>query len=203
MKISFSTLACPKYSWTDIYSMAKDLNFDGIEIRGLGDDIFALNAQPFREDQLPKTTQKLRDLGLEISCLSSGCCLKFKNDYKNIIFEISQYITLAERLGTPYIRVLGDLNPAPDGEVDDKYVASVLKDLAKRAEVSGVMLLVETNGVYSDSKRLKDLLDSVGSPFVAALWDIHHPYRFANESPVQKHLSARMWSARQSTWQRG
>ena len=42
MKLSFSTLGCPDFSWTDIYSMAKDLNFDGIEIRGLGDDIFEL-----------------------------------------------------------------------------------------------------------------------------------------------------------------
>lgn len=183
MKIGFSTLACPKFSWVDIYSMAKDLDFDGIEIRGLGDDIFALNAQPFREEQLPKTTAKLRELGLEIPCLSSGCCLKFKEDYKNTVFEISQYITLAERLGTPYVRILGDLNPQPEDEVDDAYVASVLSELAKRAEVSGVTLLVESNGVYANSKRLKSLLDDVDSPNVAALWDIHHPIRFFNESP--------------------
>ena len=35
MKISFSTLACPDFSWTDIYTMAKDLGFGGIEIHGL------------------------------------------------------------------------------------------------------------------------------------------------------------------------
>ena len=45
MKISFSTLACPDYTWTDIYSMAKDLQFNGIEVRGLGDDIFAVKAR--------------------------------------------------------------------------------------------------------------------------------------------------------------
>ena len=45
MKISFSTLACPDFSWTDIYTMAKDLGFGGIEIRGLGEDIFAVNAR--------------------------------------------------------------------------------------------------------------------------------------------------------------
>ncbi|MBE6854860.1 MAG: sugar phosphate isomerase/epimerase, partial [Ruminococcus sp.] len=41
MKIGFSTIACPEYSWTDIYTMAKDLGFDGIEIRGLGNDFSA------------------------------------------------------------------------------------------------------------------------------------------------------------------
>ena len=36
MKIAFSSLGCPDCSWTDMYTMAKDLGFDGIEIRGLG-----------------------------------------------------------------------------------------------------------------------------------------------------------------------
>ena len=63
MKISFSTLACPDFSWADIYSMAKDLGFHGIEVRGLGDDIFAVNARPFTDAQLPKTVEKLNSLG--------------------------------------------------------------------------------------------------------------------------------------------
>ena len=39
MKISFSTLACPDFSWTEIYSMAKDVGFNGIEIRGVGEEM--------------------------------------------------------------------------------------------------------------------------------------------------------------------
>ena len=85
MKISFSTLACPDYSWVDIYSMAKDLGFGGIEIRGLGQDIFAVHARPFTDERLPKTLEKLRSLNLEIPCLASGCGLKYKEDFdKNI-----------------------------------------------------------------------------------------------------------------------
>ena len=48
MKIGFSTLSCPDWSWTDIYSMAKDFKFDGIEIRGLGNEIFSVKAQPLQ-----------------------------------------------------------------------------------------------------------------------------------------------------------
>ena len=76
MKISFSTLACPEYSWSDIYSMAKDIGFHGIEIRGLGDDIFAVNAQPFSDNKITETIKTLQRLNLEIPCLSSGCALK-------------------------------------------------------------------------------------------------------------------------------
>lgn len=183
MKISFSTLACPDYEWSDIYSMAKDLGFDGIEIRGLGDDIFAVKARPFTEGQISKTVKKLSEIGIEIPCLSSGCCLKDKGNLDEVISEISSYINLAVKLKTPFIRILGDREPMPVDEVDDSYVAEVLVKLADIAKDKGVTLLVETNGVYADTKRLKALLDKVDRIEVAALWDMHHPYRYANENP--------------------
>ena len=185
MKISFSTIACHDFSWTEIYSMAKDLGFNGIEIRGLGDDIFAVKAKPFTGTELPKTVEKLKKLNLEIPCLSSGCCLKFADKKEETIAELKSYTELAQKLGTPYIRVLADLNPAPEGEVDDEAVAAVLKEAAKEAEKAGVTLIVETNGVYSDTKRLRKLLEATGSDNVGALWDMHHPYRYANEAPEQ------------------
>lgn len=183
MKIAFSTLGCPDFDWPDIYSMAKDLGFDGIEIRGLGNDIFAVQAQPFTEAQLPNTIKKLASLHIEIPCLSSGCCLKYADKIEENIAEITQYILLAKKLGTPYIRVLADREPAPEGEVDDEVVLSTLRRLIPIAEENGVTLLLETNGVYADTARLRELLNHAASDNVAALWDIHHPYRFAGETP--------------------
>ena len=43
MKIGFSTLACPEWSWTDIYSMAKDFKFDGVIKDNLVMEIKTLN----------------------------------------------------------------------------------------------------------------------------------------------------------------
>jgi fatty-acyl-CoA synthase len=85
VKISFSTLACPEYSWSDIYSMAKDIGFDGIEIRGLGNEIFAVNAQPFSENKISDTIKTLERLNLEIPCLSSGCGLKYLDKTEEIL----------------------------------------------------------------------------------------------------------------------
>lgn len=183
MKISFSTLACPDFEWSDIYSMAKDFDFDGIEIRGLGADIFSVKANPFTEAQLPKTVAKLKQLGLEIPCLSSGACLKFADRAEENENEIKAYAVLANKLGASYIRVLADLEPHATDEVDDSFVAAELQKLVPIAEEYNVTLLVETNGVYADTKRLKKLLDSVDSRKVAALWDTHHPYRFMGEKP--------------------
>ena len=185
MKIAFSTLACPDYSWQEIYTMAKDTGFDGIEIRGLGNEIFAVKAPPFTGAALPETLKKLRALHLEIPCFSSNCCLRDAANAEANREEIRQYISLAERTGAPFVRILADLSPAPECEVDDQAVLAQLRELAPLAERAGVTLLVETNGVYADTKRLASLLERVSSDAVAALWDMHHPYRYFGESPEQ------------------
>ncbi|MDD5604033.1 MAG: TIM barrel protein, partial [Eubacteriales bacterium] len=183
MKTAFSTLGCPDFSWADIYTMAKDLGFDGIEIRGFGDQIFAVKAQPFTESQLPLTRKHLSDLRLEIPCLSSGCYLNCKEKADENVREVLQYISLASALGTRFIRLLGDQQPQPEAEVEDETVIGVLKQLAPAAEKANVILLLETNGVYADTSRLSRLFSRVESDHVAALWDLHHPYRFVGESP--------------------
>lgn len=185
MKLAFSTLACPNFSWPEIYSMAKDIGFDGIEIRGLGNDIFAVKSPPFTEEQLPETLRKLNALRLEIPCLSSACCLKFAEKVEENKKEITEYIKLAQKISAPYIRVLADLAPMPEGEVDDNIVLDQLRELIPLAEEAGVTLLIETNGVYADTSRLRKLLEQLSSDAVAALWDMHHPYRFMGEQPEE------------------
>lgn len=165
MKTAFSTLGCPDFSWSDIYTMAKDMGFNGIELRGLGDDIFTVRSKPFISTEIDNTVKKLKSLGLEVPCISSGCCLKDRKKETDNINEIVQYLTLASSLESKYIRILGDKDPAPGGEdPDDEYIVSVLKKLSPLAKEAKVTLLVETNGAYADTKRLKKLIDAVDSP---------------------------------------
>ncbi|HQD39683.1 MAG: AMP-binding protein [Firmicutes bacterium] len=183
MKLAFSTLGCPNFTWPEIYSMAKDLGFDGIEIRGLGSEIKASKAQPFTDSELPQTLKKLKELRLEIPCLSSGCCLAEENEEN--YQEIAEYIELAAKLGTPYVRVLADLEPQPQSEVDEEVVLASLRRVLPLAEETGVTLLVETNGVFADTARLCRLMDEAASDALGVLWDTHHPYRFMGETPEQ------------------
>ena len=135
MKLSFSTLACPDFSWTEIYSMAKDFGLDGIEVRGLGKELSAIHAAPFEGKAVDATLLKLKELNLAISCFSSGCPLKNKENEEKNIKELKEYILLAGRFSTPFVRILGDLEPQPTGEVDDAYIVSVLKKLAPFASI--------------------------------------------------------------------
>jgi len=183
MKLSFSTLGCPDFDWSDIYSVAKDFGFDGIEMRGLGDKIFSVHAKPFSKEGLPGTLKLLKKLKLEIPCLSSGCCLADKEKAEENQKELKEYIDLAAKLGSSYIRILGDYTAEPRAEVDDEFVLEQLKRLIPYAEERGVTLLLETNGVYTDTARLARLLARAQSDYIGALWDVHHPFRFAGEAP--------------------
>ncbi|MEG1822941.1 MAG: AMP-binding protein [Clostridiales bacterium] len=183
MKLSFSTLGCPDFTWQETYSMAKDFGFEGIEIRGIGNYMFAVDAPIFSDKNIENTVKKLDSLRLKIPCVATGCALKNPEKREENITEITAYIELAKKLKAPYIRILGDLKAEPQGEVNDDLVVEQLKHLGAIAEKSGITLLVETNGVYGDTLRLRGVLESVGSDAVAALWDINHPFRYFNESP--------------------
>ncbi len=186
MKIAFSTVGCPEWSWTDIYIMAKDLGFNGIELRGLENEMNLLRARPFTDAQLDKTVNKLKELNLSISCLASSCFLGGTGDEDEALKEGFDYIELASKINCKYIRILGDRNPAPTEPIDDERVVRLLNRLAPKASEKGVYLLVETSGVYSDTKRLAKIIEEVNNPYVAVLWDIHHPYRFMNEAPATR-----------------
>ncbi|MBP3448550.1 MAG: AMP-binding protein [Clostridia bacterium] len=185
MKLAFSTLGCPDFSWSEITAMAKDCGFHGIEVRGMGEGFKNIKGNPFSKENREKTVQTLKRMHLEIPCLSTGCALKYLDKAEETKKEIKEYIHLANALGTPYLRILADRNAEVDGEVDDEAVLSILAELVGYAEDYNVTLLVETNGVYADTKRLAALLNGVASDNVGALWDVHHPYRFMNESPEE------------------
>ncbi|MDR2525235.1 MAG: AMP-binding protein [Oscillospiraceae bacterium] len=177
MKLAFSSLGCPELSWQAMTSMAKDLGFHGIELRTFGDT-------PGQE--LTAALDKLKTGRLEVSCLSTGSSLQYPGSARESAkAEIRRAIALAQALGTAYVRVLGDRTAEPCDPVEDDDIRAAMRELLPAAEAAGVTLLIETNGVYAETKRLAALLASLGSDAVGALWDLHHPYRFGRETPAQ------------------
>ncbi len=183
MKIAFSTLGCPDWNWDLILATAKDLHFDGIEIRGIANELYAPKIPVFLHDKIGDTIGKLNRMHLEISCLTSACYLYDKDAGERTIKEGKEYIDLASALNVPYVRVLGDKDPQPGPDIDDGFVSSQLKQLCDYASQKGVTVLIETNGVFADSDRLYKLVEKTDSDALAVLWDVHHPFRFFNESP--------------------
>ena len=183
MKLSFSTVGCPNWSWADIVASAADLGYAGIEVRGVGDDLFRPDARVFQPDSAPKTRAELARHNLQISCLASDVLMH--DPEQDCAATLGRYLALARGLGAPGIRVLGDTWGEPGAGVDAALVERRLRELAPLAREAGVELWVETNGVWADTARLLALLEAVDSPAVGVVWDIHHPYRYFGETPAQ------------------
>jgi len=177
MKICFSTLGCPEWSFKDIIASAKDFGYEGIEFRGIEGEMYLPKVKEFSEDRINDTKAYLKKTGLEIPCITSGALL-----YKDCMKEVLDYIELASNLGAKCIRVLGDEKPVASVEAKEDAVIASLEKLVPVAEEKGVTLCVETNGIYANSKRLEKLVSRFDGK-VGVIWDIHHPYRFFGESP--------------------
>lgn len=193
MKFAFSTLGCPDWSWSEVLSTAKDLEYDGIEFRGLEHQLHVPKALPFLKENILKTKKRLEDLHLEIPCLTSSCYLFDKENIDQHIQNAKEYIDTASLLNIPYIRVLGDLNPDIGDEIDINFVKKNLLQLANYAKDHNVTLLLETNGVFADSQIMKKTMEDLNHSNIAVLWDIHHPYRFMNEEFSTTYTLLKPW----------
>lgn len=181
IKLSFSTLGCPDWSFADILSTAKDLGYDGIEVRGVGREMFAPSAKPFRQENQEATRRKLTGLGLEIPCLTSGVRLNETFQIESHLADARKYIDLAQQMQVPYVRVIGDSGPEATPIPFDQ-VADHLRQVAEYASDKPVTILIENNGALAKSETLLELLEKVNAPNVAVLWDINHPVRNYGET---------------------
>lgn len=185
MKLSFSTIACPEWDfYREIFSAAKDLGYNGIEIRGIGKDLYAPTMALFSDEQIEATKKSFRDANIEISCLASGACLGAYGEEEKALAEGKDYIDLAHKLGVKFVRVMPTGNPQID-ECDINQAKRVYKELAKYGQGKGVTPIMETNGIFSDTAVLKNFLEDTKEDNIGALWDINHPVRYNKETAAQ------------------
>lgn len=184
MKLSFSTLGCPRWSWQDVLTTAKDLGFDGVELRGLGDEMYAPKIPEFAPQNLAQTKADLAEKGLVIPILTSAAVLADKERAQASFVEACAYIDLASAMGVPYVRVMGTGEPHITlGDL--RLAAGLYGQLCEYAEPRGVVPLIETNGDLSSSAAMRSLIRRAGSKNSGVLWDVHHTVRFGGEMPVE------------------
>lgn len=184
MKLSFSTLGCPMWSYNEIMTTAKDLSLDGVEIRGIGNELYAPAIHEFLPDNIADTKGRLEKIGLCISCLASGEVLSLPEGNGDSTKRAMEYIRLAAALGTKYVRVMGTGEPqVTEGDFD--LAARSYAKLCEAAGPLGVTPLIETNGALSSSKFMLSFLENAGCDNTGVLWDIHHTVRFGSESPAE------------------
>ncbi|HZK21860.1 MAG TPA: TIM barrel protein, partial [Oscillospiraceae bacterium] len=170
MKLSFSTNGWTGFSWQDYYTMAKDLGYKGIEIHNIESDIFSGKNSPLSKSNSAVTVRELLDLELSITCLDAMCNMGQPDEIEVNCKTIERYIETANRIGCPYVRLYA-LDTKGVSEFCDETVAEALYKLLPLAQKKGVTLLIETAGIYADTRRLSNLLNLFANDNLAALWD--------------------------------
>lgn len=187
LPIAFSTLGCPKWPWTRVLEQAAQLGYAGIELRGI-EGVMDLTKRPeFQGTGLAQSVKDLAALDLRITDLGASARMH-EADPKVRAAQLDEgrrFIDLAHGLKSPYVRVFGDR--VPPGEPKQAVVQRViegLRTLGEHAKGSGVGIIIESHGDFTDSPTLLELLKGAAMPNVALLWDAHHTFVSAKEDPA-------------------
>ena len=182
MKLSFSTRGWQSLSWEESVAAAKASAFQGIEVYDvLHRADFCQRGGAFDAYQAASTARELREAGLQLPCFDTPCDLSTPVEK-----EAAQTLLERARLAqAPYVAFCA-LHENED------MVRLNLETLLPMAQEKSVVLLLKTTGIYADTARLRTLMDSFASDQLAALWDMHHPYRDQGESAADtiRHLGA-------------
>lgn len=184
MKFSFSTLGCPDWGLDEILRRAGEYGFDGIAFRGLNGELDLTKVAEFQPDRRAETRAKIEAAGLETNMLlASTRMMAEAADLAASQENAKGHIDIAADLGCPFIRVFG--GAIPGGVAHATAVTRAgerLRELGDHAASRGVKVLLETHDDWIDPAFTRRALEAAGHPAVAALWDIHHPWRIAEKS---------------------
>ncbi len=177
MRLSFSTRGWESCSWEELVRTAGIMRFSGIEVYNahVRPDLTDRSG-PFHKYAISATVRALNDQKLCIPCLDSSLDLSLAGG--EAVEALKGLIALASDLRVPYVSAFASRDAA---ETVRANIAALLPTAAQR----GVTLLIKTSGVYADTERLRDLLNSFACDELAVLWDMHHTYRDHGESAAK------------------
>ena len=177
MKLSFSTKGWHDNDFDGFCDIAKDLKFSGIELHNIHNRLFTDKDGAFHDYAAAKTLRKLYEMKLQIPCIDTICNLADTSAKEDSIKEINACLEIAGNLHIPYVRVKAY------GDENYDFVYGIIAEVLPTCEQKGIVLLIETSGIFCDTSKLRDMLDSFASDNLAALWDMNSPYFIKNEEP--------------------
>ena len=186
--LAFSTLGCPKWPWATVLEQASRLGYSGIELRGIQMQMDLPKLPEFSGTRLAQSMKDLAALDLKITDLGASARMHEADPTRRAaqLDEGRRFIDLAHQMKVPYVRVFGD--QVPKGESKETVVNRVidgLRTLGEHAKASGVSVIIESHGDFTDSPTLLQLLNGAGMDSVALLWDAHHTFVAGKEPPAK------------------
>ena len=182
MKVSFSTKGWHGVTFEEFCDTASELGYSGIELHNIHGKLFTDRDGAFHDYSAASTLRLLYNKSLAIPCIDTVCDISDTSAADAASEEAERCFDIAEFLHIPFIRVRA--LPHEGADTDTAAAETWIERMLPRAEQSGVAILVETSGVFSDTARLRETLDGFACDCVGALWNIPEAYSAERDSEV-------------------
>src|SRR5689334_21214912 len=174
MKLAFSTLGCPHWELREIIAAARDLAFDGVELRAVGGSLDLLGRAEFSPAQLATTRACFADAGIAICCIDTSCAFHSPDasERANHVKIALAHGKLAAKLGAPLIRVFPDKLQSGAGREETRdWIAASLREIAERLP-DDVNVGLETHGDFARADYAAEIATLADHPRVKLIWDV-------------------------------
>jgi sugar phosphate isomerase/epimerase len=182
LKPTFSTVACPELGLADVATLAETHGFEAVELRTFGTDSRRFANDPALTSEA-KTRDHFRTRGIEILSLATSCrfdatifppVIGFAlSDTERSVREAKSAIDLAIALECPNVRVFGfETASREKPKAAVARIAERLRKVCDHADKTGTRIVLENGGSFETAIQLRDLIDAVRHPLLAASYSI-------------------------------
>ncbi len=173
MKLTFSTENVSRKSFFDTCCFAYDYGYSGFEIYDIDFERKSHSDSPFRSGKLSDAKRKLGNRSLEISALAYPFDIDMPGTDPD---ALKRYVDLAFESGVE--RVIFKASDSCTASVAVQALAAA----AERAEKTGVEVLIETVGAFSNTAFATEVARCIESASVGVSWNIRETYFTSGES---------------------
>jgi len=187
MKLAFTTLGNPDWSFDRTLSEARRLGFEAIEIRGVEGKMLAQEITQFFPKNKAETHRKLIEHNLKICGFGTSVSFHEPDRLDFMIIEGKTAIDVCERMGIPFIRVFGDkiCEQSIRNEVIQRTIKGI-RELCIYASNKNVKVILETHGDFNTIENVMDVANELkDSPEFGILWDIAHSDRSYGDEYIE------------------
>ena len=189
VKLSFSTLGCPDWTFAKIADFAAANGYEGIELRGIQKEMDLTKCKELNSIESRLDTLKLmRDKGLRFVDLGSSATMHFSDPFerRKNLDEGRRFIDLAQQLECPFVRVFPNNIPK-----DERQKAAVMNlivkgllELGKHAEGSNVSVLIESHGDLVNIDDLEFVMKEAKHSNTGMIWDVTNMWTITKQPPA-------------------
>lgn len=185
--LSFSTLGCPGWTFSQILDFAVANQYNGIELRGILKQLDLPSCKEFSNAvNIKASLQQMQDKQLQFVDLGSSCTLHFAAgpERQKNIDDGKRFLDLAAALHCPNVRVYpNNFIKGQEKNQTMQLIVEGLLQLADYAKGTGVNVLMETHGDLVHIEDLKSIMQLAKHPQVGLVWDPANMYLETSESP--------------------